>query len=275
LNDPTIKSVSEAVQLGLKYKFNWWRGQNNPYKALTPKIFRDEYYNERQRQFDPNKELGIIYHFQRIAPTIVNIKPDNDNTLEWLILMQHHGVPTRLLDWSESILVGLFFAAQNEKADGELWRLFAQKLNIKADLGDNFPLQDHPILKYLSNEPLYGKKEKLAKDVGLLKIPNIPVAFYPTLVFNRMNSQLSTFTIHPPPVGNQDLEDALPEKKFLQRYIIPSQHKQQILLDLASLGINNRNLFHDLDSLAMDIKIEFRNPMRNLWGQPDPERETQ
>ena len=59
----------------------------------------------------PNIETRLLREFKRTYPLNTNVAPPDDNdTLGWLALMQHHGAPSRLLDWTYSPLVAAFFA---------------------------------------------------------------------------------------------------------------------------------------------------------------------
>ncbi len=269
MDDLKITSVEDAIKVGIKFKHNWWRGQPKTFGTLIPKIFRNPFYIKVVENLDPFKEFEIIETFKRLSPTLNTKLPSHEDRLGWLILMQHYGTPTRLLDWSESILVALFFAVSElNKEDGELWSLYPIELNIKAGIGGIFPLESSPILSFLAGEAGHNDPEKLAENLNLSKIPDKPVAFFPTLGFERMTSQLSVFTIHPKINPSNSIIDLINDKNKLNKYIIPYKEKYEILDDLKTLGISYRTLFQDLESLSKDIILEFSKPLRKLWGQP-------
>ena len=106
-----------------------YRGQG-PYSDLKTSIERafDEfeiYGNDRR-----DREKQLIRSFQRKAP--YHLKgvgvPAPNETLEWLSLMQHHGAPTRLLDWTYSFYRALYNAIDNSSRKDNLWGKFESEL---------------------------------------------------------------------------------------------------------------------------------------------------
>jgi hypothetical protein len=84
-----------------------------------------------------------------------------------------------------------------------------------------------------------------------------------------MVSQLSAFTIHPKPYPECTITELLGEnEKALVRYIIPGDLKDELLLDLESLGITEYSLFQDLDSLSMTLERETIFDADNIPSPP-------
>jgi hypothetical protein len=255
-----ITKIEEVVTIGTVLERHWFRGHPKIYKYLDPRVFRDIYSDELYRRMRPDREYAVVEEFKLVTPSLYSNIPGKEDDLEWLVLMQHYGVPTRLLDWTESILIALYFAVKDfPKDDGEIWTLYPSALNKKGSGFWGMPTLKNPFLQYLAKEANYDKEDKkleFAKKIGLPGIPKSPVAFYPILNFIRMVVQSSTFTIHPFPKNGSRIEDILKEEKYLFRYVIPAEYKKCLLQNLNSLGIKNYKIFPDLDHFAQDIISE-------------------
>jgi len=100
----------------------WFRGINDESLRLIPgAIWR--------RNYD---EYSAVTLFENQVSGTLRREPAD--AWEWYFLMQHSGLPTRLLDWSENPLVGLYFALANEaaktKASPCVWVMDPRKLNL-------------------------------------------------------------------------------------------------------------------------------------------------
>ena len=264
-----ITKIKEAIKIGTTLTENWFRGQPKTYGNLKPRIFREDYKNEPFLKVRPEPEIFSIERFKQVAPSLYSNVPGKEDDLEWLILMQHHGAPTRLLDWTENILIALYFAVKDfPEDDGEIWTLFPLALNSKYGFW-GMPISNNVFLQYLVKEVYYvkDKKKELAKSLKLSNILKYPLAFYPTLNFIRMIVQSSAFTIHPIPEGDNQIQDILGDKKNLARYIIPAKFKTILFKDLNSLGIKHYRLFPNLDSLSQDIISELK---KVAYSPPEP-----
>ena len=263
-----IKDFDTVIKIGTTFQQNWFRGQSKLYNELTPGVFRPMFNGGIYDAFRPNLELEFAEEFMRKSPSITSKLPETNNYLEWLVLMQHHGVPTRLLDWSENILVATFFAVcDNVSNDAELWSLHPWKLNKTLGFW-GFPIVDKSSeLKFLASEIFHSNPENLSKELGLKSRPNSPLAFLPPLKHPRMTSQQSAFTIHPSGKDTKTIIETIEEEKYLTRYIIPKYLKRRFRRNLSALGIDYVGIFPDLEGLAKTI---IENGKSIAWSQPDP-----
>ncbi len=265
-----IDKFEQIIEIGTTFGYNWYRGHSTVVGELTPCIFRKHYTSEIYLALSPNPEFRIATDFKRKAPSIENRLPKQNNHLEWLFLMQHHGVPTRLLDWTENILAATFFAVNiNKNQDGELWSILPWKLNESHGFYGLPLLGKSKIVKFLSHEIFHNNPEKLVEKYKLKELPKIPLALQPPLKHPRYAAQQSCFTIHPKPTIGNSIPEVITDETFLIRYIIPKGLKQSFETKLRYLGITYYTLFPDLEGLAKTI---VRQEESMGWGQPRPLR---
>ena len=103
----------------------WFRGQSDYSWGLVPSVQRKDGMGEHYEQYITT---NFMIHTMRLNPSV----PQRYDHASWLTLMQHYGLPTRLLDWSESPLVALYFALSSDedaKTDAAVWVLNPMKLN--------------------------------------------------------------------------------------------------------------------------------------------------
>lgn len=248
----TINSIFDIIEIGKTLSFSWFRGQSEIYDTLTPGIFRPKFAS--QFIFKPQFEFKIYEEFKRVAPSLSNFNLMNYNDIEWLFLMQHYGMPTRLLDWTESVLFATFFAVEKSfDNDAELWAMFPDALNQKYGFQGLPLIEKNRALQFLASEYKHNNPEELAKELNLKEKPMTPMALMPPIKFDRMILQQSAFTIHPKPEDGHKITDILQDKSLLIKYIIPKNLKHILKSDLKALGIDKRTLFGDLNSLTESI----------------------
>ena len=263
-----IESFNQIIEIGTTFIYNWFRGHPETYNNLTPSIFRNFSPTSLKHLLKHDNELTYAEEFKRYAPSIIQNLPHNTNNLEWLFLMQHHGLHTRLLDWSENILVATFFSVTNHPdRDGELWSMLPWCLNDKGGIGWMLPIPyRNPHISFLANEIFHKNPEELKNELGLDVIPTKPLALRPILAYPRYMAQQSCFTIHPKPEENNSIIEIIDEERFLVRYIIPKELKHEFEGHLRSLGASHKTLYHDLEGLSKTI---IRQEESVAFSQPE------
>jgi len=267
-----LSGMECAVDLARTLRRSWFRGHSRCFNMLDPGIFRRTIYPNYYYESGKNIEAFFIEEFMRHAPLLTEKVPGNDDYVSWLFLMQHHGLPTKLLDWTENALIALYFAVCDDtESDGELWALNPSSLNAHNSI-DGIPSLDHPFVRYLAEEPLYkvSEKQNLMRKIGLNPTKDCyfqQIAIKPNMFFPRMAAQSGAFTMHPNPYTCMPIQELLIDERDLVRYIIPSRYKEDIFQDLVALGIKPVTLFQDLDSLCLTLKQECKN-LPYAWKYP-------
>jgi FRG domain len=218
----------------------------------VPTAHREPFFSARE-----NIEFWAGQRFRLRAASYHVDLPKWDDYVSWLPLMQHHCVPTRLLDWTENVLVALYFAVSGNKSeDGELWCMNHGELNWRsANWKACFP--DTPPIRYLA-AAAFLSGDQLAKFAIEVQCPAIngPLALVPPFQFPRMAVQMSRFTIHPSTDSQKQIESLLRGPSSLVRYIVPATAKRDLAGHLARLGFSHETLYRSLDALGRTIRDE-------------------
>lgn len=186
-------------------------------------------------------EQALYYDFISNAGSLLGSV--NKKSWELIFLMQHNGLPTRLLDWSENFATALFFALDsNEVSDPEIWILNPIKLNKKTkNIGAAIINPDLDL--YHDYYQTHIEKIKNSDREN-------PIAIYPHRENHRLFNQKGLFTLHGTSI--EPLEKIAPE--CLHKIKIPTDCIEDAKKFLELSGINSYSIYNDLESLAKHLK---------------------
>ena len=218
-----LASVAEYLaELATKHftsaRGQWvFRGHSDAQYELKPSVGRGGHTSITDAKY----EESLFTVFQREAGTYLDPLPASN--WEWLAVAQHHGLPTRLLDWSHNPLVGLYFTVDaHPKLAGEVVALRAPTKAARSVIaGSPFTIR------------------RAAK-------------YYPNIVSPRIRAQEGLFVACPTPTI--PLDTSLRSDWSLKRFAVPAANKERLRYELYRLGVHRAALFPDLDGLAARIK---------------------
>lgn len=231
-----------------------FRGQNCD-KPLVPKIARWESELRKMDMIKPNQieniESEMLNELKRRAGIVGRSLPNSD--WDWLALAQHHGMNTRLLDWTENPLVALFFCFDGDWSDFRLervvWILRVPKAEIVSPSSDSNPFRQQKTRVYR-----------------------------PNLFSPRMAAQSGWFTLHSYPPFTPLDQDKLYEGS-LGKLLISFGRAKHPISYLDKLAINCSTLFPDLDGLCKYLNWKAGYSQMGVWeyipmprriGEPPP-----
>lgn len=242
-----VRTIDELLQFvrslhqkhGLKL---WYRGEENAALTLVPSIQRSK------KRIDSERYITNDFYIR--AKQILKNPPDKPNYAGWVSLMQHYGLPTRMLDWSQSPLIAVFFATetylQTLDMDSCVWVLTPALLNEKEGFGNCI----YPIDADTTQEMLLPAFKHNHHNPELVdKI----LACSSTENNLRMYVQQSNFTVHN---SLQSLE-AICDENMLYKIIIPHDRKEYFIKSLQVFGITEGSVYPDLDHISNDLKNSY------------------
>lgn len=217
----------------------WFRGHSQTTWQLTPKIYRAEFKNDEEDDYR--------WEFYHLAwPYLSAAAWEPKTKWDWYFLMQHYGLPTRLLDWTESALIALYFALRERSTTKEnpaVWVLNPKGIN--SDLAK----KGYDIL---STSLAHKKTDRHLPEIDTKQsIPHYPIAIQPELKSLRIAAQQGVFTLHG--VDRRALNSYPALRKHLAKIEVSQSKISRIKEQLLVAGIGEMTIFPELSSLRKEL----------------------
>lgn len=260
-----------------KYQEQGWiyRGHRKsgwPLATSLERFFdRNEVPNNQDRRVDIEREL--IRDFKRAYHQYGAHVPMEDTPLEWISLMQHHGAPTRLCDFTYSIYVALYFAVEGaQKDDPAIWAINDRWANEQSRaLLSKGKGRSEKELEGLTKRT-YRRQERVAYE-ALFRRPPVACA-YPLNAFQlnqRLRTQKGVFLCPgDPTIGLEKNIRALPgweKRENVRKIQIPVAWRMEVLRSLFYMNISRTSLFPGLDGYAQSLGAY--HPALDPWEGDD------
>ncbi len=225
----------------------WFRGMANKAYKLSPSLFRCSKYKNTDSVNSVEKKIYEEFYF-RYSSYSGFLSRDS---WDLIFLMQHYGVPTRLLDWTESPLIALFFALESPAAkDACVWLFDPADWNrgILQDIGE------HRKIFSTSDDFLDQYHPEKRSDTARSE----PVAIHGMVNNARINAQKGKFVLFGQKI--EDLEKFSKSRKEkwvntpLDKVVIPKHAIEAMRRELTDMGVTHTTIYPDLEGLAAEIK---------------------
>ncbi len=232
----------------------YFRGVDKASYSLNPGLLREPFISKEDMEA---VEDNIRFDFDTRGKPYISATVNSP--WEKMFFMQHHGFPTRLLDWTESLSIALYFACRDikEQCDGSIWAMATSYL-INRRFGVH-RIQVHPGLPSIDDYAFIDGRRDLEKFNEFPPLPIMP--FY---VSSRIAAQIGRFTIHTFMVDQLE-EMAIEDRKdngdqcFLHQIIVPGELKNKMRRQARLFGgACEETLFPDIDGLSRGIMWEYQ-----------------
>lgn len=262
--DPMIEKMYSTIKLedwdGFKefvgqLSDNWvFRGQVNSSWSLKNAIERTDFI-----KLQKGIENIFLTEFQRGARNYLSKDETPEHILEWLALMQHHGAPTRLLDFTKSPFIASYFAFEQCSRHVEsvsVWAINILFIKNKAidllypDFRDEFEENNKQITEKIFEKIFYENSRRLIFPVEPFRM-NRRYSLQQSIFVSTANSYEPFMT------QLTFLEDHI--EKAVVRIEMPTAIQKEVIRDLLKMNIERASLFPDLDGYALSLKMRYNS----------------
>jgi hypothetical protein len=239
-----LESWDEFLNLITRPPYSNWafRGERDERWPLFSSLSRYFQIFHVDRRAWPDQEGRILRIFKRKAHQFLDKPPDPDDDFQWLALMQHHGAPTRLIDFTWSPYVAAFFALERTQADGVVWAINPSRVDSGRAPK---PMRMDPRLR--GNFRRYFLKGN-HRFIWLGE---------PHTMNSRLIAQSGTFVV--PAVLDSPIEQIIDKSRgaTLAKLVLANSVREIGMRELYRMNITHATLFPDLDGLAKSLAYEL------------------
>ncbi|XQP85247.1 MAG: FRG domain-containing protein [Candidatus Pollutiaquabacter aromativorans] len=234
----TVSSFDEIINILTNDKYGCghvvYRGVSDSKKhdlrpsvgRIDPSLLKGKDLQELERE--------MLTRFKLRANFEISPQPKDD--WEWLALAQHHGLPTRLLDWTFSPLIAIYFACKPILNDNGLFD------SSNSDARAVYALHTCSYLDTSCLDPFSVSECCL---------------FYPPHITKRISGQFGLFSVQPDPMTAFDSQLEESDENWVDKIEIPLDLAIEAQKKLFLLGIRHETIFPDLEGYTYDLRVKF------------------